>query len=95
MFVVAKQDRYIRTLIRHGATSPEHAMWLGSAGGRIPRELEGLVRLGVVVEESSRRFYLDRARASTFLARRRRIALIALVIAAGAVLLVIAFSRWR
>ena len=95
MFVIAKQDRYVRALIRVDATSPVRATSIEVVGGRMTRVFRGLVRRGVIVESPSGRFYLDVSRSQPFLATRRRMALTALAVAAVLVLLAVTLSSWR
>jgi hypothetical protein len=92
MFIVAKQNRYLRRFEQMAATRPSRAMTLAEVGVRDSHVFRSLLRRGVIAVAPSGRYYLMPAETQEFLAHRRRGALIGLAIA-GTVLTIGMFVR--
>lgn len=82
MFRIAKRNRYLRALVRAGATTPAAPVSLtgiGRAGSSVFRRL---VRRGLVVEARPGQFYVNTGEARIFHHAERRLALALLAAAA-------------
>jgi hypothetical protein len=81
MFIVAKQNRYLRRFQQMAALTPSRAMTLAEVGVRDSHVFRSLVRHGAIAVAPSGRYYLVHSRTQEFLAERRRAALIGLALA--------------
>jgi hypothetical protein len=94
MFLIVKQNRYLRRLRMAGATRRSSAITLEQLGLGDTRLFRRLVRRGVIAASPADRFYLDPPNTELFLRHRRRSALVAMALAAGGVGIVWLAARW-
>jgi hypothetical protein len=80
MFLIARQNRYLRKFTTAGAVAPDSAKALREVGVRDSRIFRRLIGHGVLVEAEPGRFYLDPSASTTFRQRRRQQALVLLAV---------------
>ena len=90
--IVGKQNQILRRFRKAEATASERAQSLQDLGCRKSVVFRGLVRRGVLVETSGatgERYYLDSERADSFVATRRKILFVALMIVIAVVVAIL------
>jgi hypothetical protein len=94
MFLISKQDRYLRRFEQAGAVHPAAARTLEELGLRETGVFRGLARRGLFVSTLANRYYLVAGAARRFLDWRRQAALDTLGAAALLVALAWLVRRW-
>ena len=78
--IIVKQKRYIRAFRNVNAVSDQQAIRLDDLGIRKGPIFNGLLRRGVIRHATDEKYYLDQLTEATMMARRRKVAIIVLVI---------------
>ncbi len=91
-YVIIKQNQYMRTFRKAGATDRGHAKPVGELGIRENYIFRGLVDRGVFVDAGGGNYYLDQSAAEDFVARRRKKAFFMFVIILFVLLILFLFN---
>jgi hypothetical protein len=95
MFLIARQNRYLRKFTAAGAVAPAGARPLREVGVRDSRVFRRLVSRGVLVEAAPGRFYLDPPASAAFRHRRRKQAFVLLAVTGTALVPLLIFLLFR
>jgi hypothetical protein len=91
-YALIAERRLIERLLKSNAMSASTAQPLERLRGSERRRLKRLVGAGVIREATADRYYLDAPSLADRMAMRRRLALVAALVAIAAVLLTLAFA---